>query len=279
MDEEIFLTGDKAKDTRRVTYLIFISAVAVLAFLVALAYYVIRDEEIRQVLLVLDTVYALIFLTDFFLRLRHSSSRRQYMLHWGWLDLTTSIPGIPALRIVRTVSVWFGSKRLLAAAPAEVEEEARSRLGESVLFLIVFVGLTILTIGSILVIYAEQDAARATIRTGYDAVWWSLVTVSTVGYGDEVPVTPLGRLIGVLMIIVGVALFTTITSYLASTFTDQGAQRQRQEQIDLAKENATHLADIMERILRLEEKIAETQNITLDEGAPADEASAGESQG
>ena len=54
--------------------------------------------------------------------------------------------------------------------------------------------------------------------TGEDAVWWSIVTVATVGYGDRFPVTSVGRLIGTVMIVMGVSLFSVFTSYVATQF-------------------------------------------------------------
>lgn len=253
---DIFLTGDAEKDTRRVTYLIFITAVSVLSLIVAALYYIIRDEYIRQVLFVLDFVYALVFLVDFVLRLRAVSDRRYYMLHWGWLDLVTSIPGIPALRIIRSLNVLRHAREISEMTPDEIEDEARSRLAESVLFVTVFVGLIVITIGSIGIVSVEANAPDAQITTGYDAVWWSLVTVSTVGYGDEYPVTGPGRIIGVFMIVVGVALFTTVTSYLASNFTGRDAQRQRDEQIQFARQHAEQMEEMMKRLVSLEEQNA-----------------------
>lgn len=255
-DTNLYLTGDEKTDTRRITYIIFISAVAVLSFAVSLAFYLLADPEASQVLYILDFLYALIFLYDFFQRLRHASDRRYYMLRWGWLDFLTSIPGIPALRIVRSLSVIIRSRRILSAAPDEIEHTARSRMAESVLFVTVYIGLIVLTLGSVFIVYAEADAPGAVITSGYDAVWWSLVTVSTVGYGDEYPVTIAGRIIGVLMIIVGVALFTTLTSYLASNFTDRGARQQREQQLEVARENTRNLEKMLDRILSLEEEIA-----------------------
>jgi voltage-gated potassium channel len=58
----------------------------------------------------------------------------------------------------------------------------------------------------------------ANIKNGSDAVWWSIVTVATVGYGDRFPVTNEGRLIGTLMIVMGVSLFSVLTSYIATQF-------------------------------------------------------------
>lgn len=257
----IFLTGDVEKDTKRVTYFIFITAVSLLSLTVSLLYYIIPDPEISQVLRILDTLYAIVFFVDFVLRFRAVDDRKHYMLHWGWLDLFTSIPGIPALRIIRSLRVIFDVNRLMAVTPQEIEDQAKDRVAESVLFITVFIGLVVISVGSILIVWVEADAPGAEITSGSDAMWWSLVTVSTVGYGDEFPVTTAGRIIGVIMIVVGVALFTTLTSYLASTFTGRDGRKQRDLQIEIARQNAAHMEEVLERIMTLEEKIAEKAGV------------------
>jgi hypothetical protein len=68
------------------------------------------------------------------------------------------------------------------------------------------------------VLQIEKPAPNGNILTGEDAVWWSIVTIATVAYGDRYPTTPEGRLIGPLMIIVGVSLFSVLTSFIATTF-------------------------------------------------------------
>lgn len=258
MDEtNIFLTGDKEEDTSRITYFIFIGTISLLAFGVAVLYYLIPDPAIRQVLFILDTIYAIIFLLDFIGRYRVVDDKKRYMLSWGWLALLTSIPGLPALRIIRSLLVLRNVRDIRRVTPAEIEVQARERIAESVLYVTVVIGLIVITIGSILIVWVEADAPGAEITSGSDAMWWSLVTVSTVGYGDEFPVTVAGRIIGVFMILVGVALFTTLTSYLASNFTDRGAKKQRDQQLELAQKNSQQMEALLERIGALEAKIAE----------------------
>jgi voltage-gated potassium channel len=58
----------------------------------------------------------------------------------------------------------------------------------------------------------------ANIKTASDAIWYTIVTISTVGYGDRYPTTGPGRIIGALIIIVGVGIFGTFTGYLANLF-------------------------------------------------------------
>jgi voltage-gated potassium channel Kch len=76
----------------------------------------------------------------------------------------------------------------------------------------------VVTAGSILIVLIEAPVEESNIKTGSDAVWWSIVTVATVGYGARFPVTDLGRLIGTIMVVMGVSLFSVLTSYIATQF-------------------------------------------------------------
>ncbi|MFJ3642994.1 potassium channel family protein [Streptomyces sp. NPDC090108] len=70
--------------------------------------------------------------------------------------------------------------------------------------------------GALLVYEFEHDAPDATIRTFGDSVWWVCSTLSTVGYGDVVPVTPKGRIVAVVMMICGLALLGAVTGSFSS---------------------------------------------------------------
>jgi len=78
--------------------------------------------------------------------------------------------------------------------------------------------------GAIAVYFYERHAPGGNIRTVGDAVWWSLVTVTSVGYGDEFPVTPRGRVAAVFIMAVGLLTLAVVTAQVASSFVDQGRQ-------------------------------------------------------
>ena len=86
------------------------------------------------------------------------------------------------------------------------------------LMMVLLIAVLVLEFGALAVLWAEHDAPDATILTAEDAVWYMIVTMSTVGYGDLAPVTSLGRLIGSLIILVGVGVFGTLTGFLANAF-------------------------------------------------------------
>ena len=79
-------------------------------------------------------------------------------------------------------------------------------------------GILVLQFGSLGILYLEEDAPGANIVTASDALWYTIVTISTVGYGDQYPVTDGGRFLGSLIIVVGVGIFGTFTGYLANLF-------------------------------------------------------------
>jgi voltage-gated potassium channel len=81
------------------------------------------------------------------------------------------------------------------------------------LLMIVIMGAAILDI--------ERNAPNSNIKTPMDALWWGLVTITTIGYGDRYPVTTEGRLVAGILIIFGVAMISTITASFAAWILSQ----------------------------------------------------------
>ena len=85
-----------------------------------------------------------------------------------------------------------------------------------------------------------------------DALWWSIQTVTTVGYGDVVPEHASGRLIGVVLMLQGIALLTVITASVTATLIEQARRRRAQPDDLFAKleQMETRLASIEEALRR-----------------------------
>jgi voltage-gated potassium channel Kch len=88
----------------------------------------------------------------------------------------------------------------------------------SALLMLLLMGILVLEFGSLEILHIEPNAPGANITTASDALWYNIVTISTVGYGDKYPVTNRGRIVGSLIILIGVGIFGTFTGYLANLF-------------------------------------------------------------
>ena len=84
--------------------------------------------------------------------------------------------------------------------------------------MVLLIAILVMEWGALLILAVERGAEGSNIETAEDAVWYLLVTMSTVGYGDHFPVTDLGRIIGSAIIVVGVGVFGTLTGFLANAF-------------------------------------------------------------
>ena len=212
--------GPADRTVDRLTYRIFIGIVSLNALLVLIGEYIIPlPEPAKQVLSIVDVLNAFIFLGDFFLRLFTTHQKAHYFFRqWGWIDFIGSLPFHPVLRlfrILRSFGLWF---RLAARTDKEMRDEARRRLAESTLFVVASLVLIVVTLGSLAISLIEPPAPGANIQNGSDAVWYVIVTIATVGYGDRYPVTNQGRVVGVILIVAGVSAFSVLTSYVATRF-------------------------------------------------------------
>jgi voltage-gated potassium channel len=75
---------------------------------------------------------------------------------------------------------------------------------------------------------AESINPDANIKTAEDAVWYVIVTISTVGYGDRFPTTSWGRIVGTITILIGVGIFGTFTGFLANFFLSPGKKEEEE---------------------------------------------------
>jgi len=197
---------------------IFVLALSVLSIVNMALAVAPLSPAVHNVVLTIDGVLCLIFLADFFLRLTRASRKRTYLIdERGWLDFLGSLP-FPGLRLARLFRMARVSSILRRYGPRRIWEMIAVDRAGSALLGTLFLTIIVLEFGSIFVLAAEARADNPNILTASDALWWSYVTVTTVGYGDRFPVTTSGRLVGVAMLTIGVGLFGVLTGFLANAF-------------------------------------------------------------
>ena len=209
----------EGSDTQRVgLYQLFMLGLCVYV-LIALAVdtFFKLGEDTSAVLGYVDTGICVIFLADFAGNLIRAPKRLAY-LKWGWIDLISSIPMVGLLRwgrlarvfrIVRLLRGVRSSKMLIAHLLAH-----RARAAFTVAAL---VSIILVSMSSIAILEFEKGH-ETNIKTAGDALWWSFVTITTVGYGDKYPITAGGRIVAVTLMVAGVGLFGTFTGFVASWF-------------------------------------------------------------
>lgn len=245
-------------DLKSTTYEFFILAMAVLS-IVNLPLLFVYPSDSQQWLLVLyiEGILTLVFIIDFVYRLRTARSKRGYFFRGGGIfDLLSCIPMLRIFRLFRIVRAVRIVRRL---GGPKVLRELRQQLATGVLYLVVFVGIAVLEFVGMLELHFEENAPGANITTAGDALWWGYVTATTVGYGDKYPVTMGGRISGVIMLTVGVALFATFSGFLANAFlspqkrkVDESGSQEETELRALLDQQDDTTAQLRARLERLE---------------------------
>lgn len=232
----------------RITYNLFISLVTLLSLVTSTLFYWERlPDDVREVLYFVNYVDALVLLSDFVIRVIRTPRRMRYLLSWGLFDFIGSLPGPPFLRFFRVpslVATWYHMRHRTSR---ELVVEARSRLAESTLLSGILVVFLVATVGAMAIVYVESPVEGSNIKTGSDALWYALVTIATVGYGDRYPVTQNGRLIGAAMIVVGVGIFSVITGFISTRFLAKRRSSGPSE-IDLLRQDITRQLEEQRRL-------------------------------
>ncbi|MFB6983961.1 potassium channel family protein [Streptomyces scopuliridis] len=163
------------------------------------------DPFWRDLAMALALLIWLLFVVDYGVRLVLSDEGLRFV-RTHWLDTVVLV--LPLLRPLRIVNTYETLQRR--------RDRPRLSLYGRVM---AYAGITsvLLSFAAALAVYQqERDAPGATITTFGDSVWWACSAITTVGYGDVTPVTPLGRVYAVFLMVCGLALLGAVTGSFSS---------------------------------------------------------------
>jgi voltage-gated potassium channel len=197
------------------------------------------------------TVTWVAFGVDYAVRLALARRRGRYVLR-HLLDLLMLL--LPMLRPLRALRVVMA----IGVLNRQLRDESRGRIA-------VYVAATVALIGSVAslaVLDAERDAPDASLTTFGEALWWSVTTISTVGYGDRYPVTTEGRFVAAALMLAGIALLGVVTASLASWFVENLHRAGQEVEARVEREVGEVTAEVGRTEAQLAEVLAELRRVS-----------------
>lgn len=198
-------------------------------------------HEVSRLLQWVDLVVCAVLFVDFVARFHAAESKLAFM-KLGWIDLLACVPNIDALRVGRI----FGAVRLVRVLRGvrSIQRLVRVMFTHQAHGGVVAVAVTmflLVVLASVAVLLCEH-APASNIKTADDAVWWSVTTITTVGYGDRYPVTDAGRLVAMGLMFAGVGLFGALSGIIASKFLGRSEEhRAAEEEVKLLRAEVARL--------------------------------------
>jgi voltage-gated potassium channel len=205
------------------SYNIFILVLTVFSLAIMVLLLLPLNEETKTLLRMYDNVICVVFLGDFAFNLAGARPRRGYFIgQRGWLDLLGSIPSVgifqlgALFRLARLSRLARITRLLRGQAGKDLVLDVLQNRSQYATFITILLAGIVLSVASILVLQFEAGAPDGNIKTGGEAIWWGLVTITTVGYGDYFPVTLMGRITGIFVMFAGIGIIGALASILAS---------------------------------------------------------------
>ncbi len=208
------------------SYNIFILVLTVLSLVLMVVMLLPVNDAVYRLLQFDDNLICIIFLIDFFINLRAAPKKTEWFFkRGGWLDLLGSIPtlgvgnlkNIGLLRLARLSRLTRIIRLMRGTGKKEMVEDVVKNRSQYTVFITILLLIVTLSVTSVLELFFEGKAPDASIKTGWDAFWYTIVTITTVGYGDFYPITVGGRITGIVIMFAGVGLIGVLASLLSST--------------------------------------------------------------
>lgn len=255
---EVIQPSAEASGRERIASRIFDCVILLLILLSVLSVFIATfsiPKWLFRILFRIEFVSILIFSCEYILRIWTANllypelgpvrSRIRYILSpMAIVDLVSILPivlpfihfynlvGIRVFRLLRLLRIFKLNR--YSAALATIAEVFRSRAQQMIASM--FFVFIILILSSLFIYYAEHEAQPQKFKNAFSGLWWAVATLTTVGYGDLYPVTPLGRFLGAIIAILGIGMVAVPTSILSAGFMEMLEKQSSEKKAAAEKE-------------------------------------------
>jgi voltage-gated potassium channel len=205
-------------------YNLFILVLTIISLVIMVVMLLPLNDATIRLLQFYDNLICVLFLLDFFGSLRAASNKSEYIFkRGGWLDLLGSIPSFGVafkysglFRLARLSRLIRILRSMRGKSKKDLLEDVAENRSRYTGFITILLAIIVLASASVLVLEFESRSPEAKIITGWDSLWYSIVTITTVGYGDYYPVTFWGRVTAMFIMVAGVGIIGVLASLLSS---------------------------------------------------------------
>ncbi|WP_461172135.1 potassium channel family protein [Arthrobacter sp. Z1-9] len=190
-----------------------------------------------------------IFAADYLLNLWLAADRSSWFLRNLHELLIVALPFFRPLRLLRLVT-------LLSVLHRTLGDTLRGR----VVTYVVGSATMLVFVGALAVLDVEQYVPDAKIVTFGDALWWAMTTITTVGYGDMYPVTPIGRMVAAALMMSGIAVLGVVTASIASWLV-QRVEDNAEAMAEAEEPARAEVAELVAEMALLRREIAELKDM------------------
>lgn len=222
------------------------------------------SEDFFNFILFFDTLLCIILIINFIMKLRRSRNKKLFFKN-NWLDLFASLPiGLLILPLmINTLYAYLVIvliRLLKLILLFKVLSKFIKRLLDATYLDKVIAILIVIVICSTIVLYYYDPS----VTNFFDALWFVFQTITTVGYGDIIPSSPIGQLVGFVLLIAGVLAFSVLTASFAYVFNERIFKKENEEfnqKVNAVKESMSEtksaIDEIKEKTLSNEKELAE----------------------
>ena len=162
-----------------------------------------------EMLVSAEWAFTAVFTAEYFFRLWAAPNRAAYFKS-ALLDLVSLIPPVRGARLLRLLRLLRVASDLNSAlATTKLRTQSKTILRIAVLW---FVVVVISALG----MYLAESGSNPNVTSLWDALWWAVVTITTVGYGDVSPATGEGRIAAGVLMVLGIAFFSFLTASITA---------------------------------------------------------------
>lgn len=207
------MLNEKRKKAKIVSFEIFMAGISIYGMsMVVMELCLPVDSQMALLFSYFDLVACVIFVLGFIHHLLREPHRIQYLFTWGILDLASAIPFLPLFRFLRLLRVIRLTR--ISHSTTELRDAIRRDPSASLLYLMLLLLVLVYTAACVGVLWFETNDGAGKIVTGSDALWFGLVTVSTVGYGDLLPVSLGAKICAAFLMFAGIGVFASLAGFL-----------------------------------------------------------------